>query len=247
MADADDIKEQEGQEEQKNPEAEKSDKKSKIARFLPWIIMVVVVLICAGAGFSVGRLFAGPGTPEADVSGSGADAQSLPDDLKADNGSADGSAKVWYYDLDPVVANLNEPTVTRYVRATLTLEMSPDMDVKKGTTFLDEKKPILINWLTVYLSSLALEDISSSSSLWTWSLAFISLRPIILESFSKILLPSLGFRSVRPKRSPWKVRCISITWGATDCHDRAASIMTMTSATSSTIRPIAPPRFMRRI
>ncbi len=162
MADADDIKEQEeqeGQEEQKKPEAEKSDKKSKIARFLPWIIMVVVVLICAGAGLSVGRLFAGSGTPE------GSDALSLTEDLKADNDSAEGSGKVWYYDLEPVVANLNEPTVTRYVRASLTLEMSADMDVKKGTAFLDEKKPILINWLTVYLSSLGLEDVRGDNNL----------------------------------------------------------------------------------
>ena len=182
MADADDIKEQEGQEEKKKPEAEKSDKKSKIARFLPWIIMVIVVLVCAGAGFSVGRLFAGPGTPEGAESDSGADTQSLTDDLKADNDSEDGSGKVWYYDLDPVVANLNEPTVTRYVSASLTLEMSPDMDVKKGTTFLDEKKPILINWLTVYLSSLSLEDIRGDKNLR-------SIQSHIRDAFNEKLFP----------------------------------------------------------
>lgn len=182
MADADDIKEQEGQEEQKNPEAEKSDKKSLIARFLPWIIMVVVVLICAGAGFSVGRLFAGSGTTEGAESDSGSDAQSLTEDLKADNGSADGSGKVWYYDLDPVVANLNEPTVTRYVRASLTLEMSADMDVDKGTIFLDEKKPILVNWLTVYLSSLALEDIRGDNNLR-------SIQSHIRDAFNEKLFP----------------------------------------------------------
>ena len=185
MADADDIKEQveqveqeeqEGQEEQKDPKAEKSDKKSLIARFLPWIIMVVVVLICAGAGFSVGRLFAGSDTPE------GADAQSLTDDLKADNDSAEGSGKVWYYDLDPVVANLNEPTVTRYVRASLTLEMSADMDVKKGTAFLNEKKPILINWLTVYLSSLSIEDVRGDKNLR-------SIQSHIRDAFNEKLFP----------------------------------------------------------
>jgi flagellar basal body-associated protein FliL len=182
MADADDIKEQEVQEEQKKPEAEKSDKKSKIARFLPWIIIVVVVLICTGAGFSIGRLFAGSGTPEGAGSDSGADAQNLTDDLKADNDSADGSAKVWYYDLDPVVANLNEPSVTRYVRASLTLEMSSDMDVEKGVVFLDEKKPILINWLTVYLSSLALEDIRGDKNLR-------SIQSQVCDAFNEKLFP----------------------------------------------------------
>ena len=191
MADADDIKEQkeqkepEGQqeqEEQKDPEAEKSDKKSLIARFLPWIILFVVVLICAGAGLSVGRLFAGSGTPEAAESGSESDASAQIEDLKADNDSAEDSGKVWYYDFDPVVANLNEPTVTRYVRASLTLEMSADMDVSKGTVFLDEKKPILINWLTVYLSSLGLEDIRGDNNLR-------SIQSHIRDAFNEKLFP----------------------------------------------------------
>ena len=191
MADTDDIKEQEeqeeqegqeGQEEQEDPKAEKSDKKSLIARFLPWIIMVVVVLICAGAGLSVGRLFGGSGTPEGAESGSESDATAQIEDLKADNGSAKDSAKVWYYDLGPVVANLNEPAITRYVRASLTLEMSADMDIKKGTAFLEEKKPILINWLTVYLSSLGLEDIRGDNNLR-------SIQSHIRDAFNEKLFP----------------------------------------------------------
>jgi flagellar basal body-associated protein FliL len=182
MADADDIKEQEGQEEQKDPKAEVSDKKSLIARFLPWIIIFVVVLICACAGLSVGRLFAGSGTPEGVETGPESVESAQIEDLKADNYSAKDSGKVWYYDLDPVVANLNEPTVTRYVRASLTLEMSADMDIKKGTAFLDEKKPILINWLTVYLSSLGLEDLRGDNNLR-------SIQSHIRDAFSEKLFP----------------------------------------------------------
>jgi flagellar basal body-associated protein FliL len=183
MADADDIKEQEEQEGQKDPKAKTSDKKSLIARFLPWIIMVVVVLICAGAGLSVGRLFAGSGKPEAAESDSGSNVSARIKDLKADNNSTKDTAKVWYYDLDPVMANLNEPTVTRYVRASLTLEMSADLDVKKGTAFLDEKKPILVNWLTVYLSSLSLEDIRGDNNLR-------SIQSHIRDAFSEKLFPN---------------------------------------------------------
>ena len=182
MADADDIKEQEEQEEQEDPKAEKSDNKSLIARFLPWIIIFVVVLICACAGLSVGRLFAGSGTPEGAESGSESGESAQIEDLKADNHSSKDSAKVWYYDLDPVVANLNEPTVTRYVRASLTLEMSAEMNVKKGTAFLDEKKPILINWLTVYLSSLGLEDIRGDNNLR-------SIQSHIRDAFNEQLFP----------------------------------------------------------
>ena len=191
MADADDIKEQEGQEEQvqqepqeeqQNPKAEKRDIKSLVVRLLPWIIMIVVVLICTGAGFRVGRLFAGSVTPHENVNDSGTNAQDLPDELETDTDSAEDSGKVWYYDLDPVVANLNEPTVTRYVRASLTFEMSADMDVKDGTAFLEEKKPILINWLTVYLSSLALEDIRGDKNLR-------SIQSHIRDAFNEQLFP----------------------------------------------------------
>jgi len=182
MADADDINEQEEQQVQEDAKTEMSDKKSLVTRFLPWIIIFVVVLICACAGLSVGRLFAGSGKSEAAEPGSESDASAQLKDLKADNESADDSAKVWYYDLDPVMANLNEPTVTRYVRASLTLEMSADMDVKKSTAFLDEKKPILINWLTVYLSSLGLEDIRGDKNLR-------SIQSQIRDAFNEKLFP----------------------------------------------------------
>jgi len=80
------------------------------------------------------------------------------------------------------VANLNEPSVTRFVRASLTLEMSAEMDVEKGTAFLDEKKPILINWLTVYLSSLGLEDIRGDKNLR-------SIQSHIRDAFNEKLFP----------------------------------------------------------
>ncbi|MHC4556818.1 MAG: flagellar basal body-associated FliL family protein [Planctomycetota bacterium] len=179
MADADDTKEQE---EQKDPEAEKSDKKSLVGRFLPWIIMAVVVSLCAGAGFSLGRLFAGSRTPQAAESDSGSDESAKTEDLKADDDSTEESTEVWYYDLDPVVANLNEPSVTRYVRASLTLEISSEVDKKKGSAFLDSKKPILINWLNVYLSSLSLEDIRGDKNLK-------SIQSQVREAFNEELFP----------------------------------------------------------
>jgi flagellar basal body-associated protein FliL len=188
MADADDIKEQEEpqeqeeQEEQKEPEAGKSAKKSLVARLVPWVIIIAVVGLCAGGGFSLGRLFAGSRMHQAADSDPNSAAASQVEDLKADNDSAKDSNKVWYYDLDPVIANLNEPTVTRYVRASLTLEMSSELDVKKGTEFLDEKKPILINWLTVYLSSLGLEDIRGDNNLRT-------IQSQIRDAFNEELFP----------------------------------------------------------
>ena len=151
MADEDDVKNQE-QEQKEDTKADSGDKKSSGGRLL-WIIMAVVVIVSAGAGFGLGRLFGSSQTDKADQSVEDGSAQSQ--DLKTD--STDLTAKEpqdnWYCDLEPVVANLNEPSVTRYVRVTLTLVMDSQVDQKKGTAFIEEKKPILTNWLTIYLAS----------------------------------------------------------------------------------------------
>jgi flagellar basal body-associated protein FliL len=183
MADETNTKEQEKvkePEKQENPKAEKTDKKTSIKRLLPWIVLGIAVAICAGAGFGIGRLFAGSGADKP--------AQSAPQDqsTKAENLKATGSAdaqKIWYYDLEPIVANLNVPNVTRYIRAALTLEMDPEMDEKKGKSFLDEKKPVLTNWLAIYLAGLGLEDIRGDRNLK-------SIQSQILDVFNEKLFPN---------------------------------------------------------
>ena len=176
MADVDEAKEQ------PEAEAEKGDKKSFIGRFLPWIIVGVVVVVSAGAGFGLGRLLAGPEAPPVSEVGPEADQADQTQDLSPDGGSAADSGKVWYYDLDPVIANLNEPGVSRYVRASFTLEMSPETDEKKGAAFLDEKKPILTDMLFVYLSGLSLRDVQGDKNLK-------SVQSCIRELFNEKLFP----------------------------------------------------------
>jgi flagellar basal body-associated protein FliL len=168
--------------EQESPAAEQGAKKSLIGRLLPWVILATVVLSCAGAGFGLGRLFAGSRMPEAPKSATKPAESKSTEDLGAHSDSASDAQKSWYYDLDPVVANLNEPSVTRYVRATFTLEISSELDKKKGTAFLEEKKPILINWLTVYLSSLRLDDIRGDKNLR-------SIQSHVCEAFNEKLFP----------------------------------------------------------
>jgi len=175
-----DKKEEKKQEKQEAAKTETGDKKSLIGRLLPGAIMAVVVVSLAGAGFTLGRLFAGSGepqTPEASEQNQSAQV----DNLEA-KGSAADTQKTWYYDLEPVVANLNVTDVTRYVRASLTLEISADIDQKKGTEFLKEKKPILTNWLTVYLASLGLEDIRGDMNLKR-------IQSQVLDAFNEKLFP----------------------------------------------------------
>jgi len=165
---------------QGNPKAEKAGKKTSFKQLLPWIILGAAVVVFAGLGFGLGRLLAGPDT-EQTTTPSGQSQQTETENLKAD-ASSKSEQKIWYYDLEPVIANLDEPNVTRYVRAVLTLEMSPEMDAKKGKDFLDEKKPILTNWLAIYLASLSLEDIRGERNLK-------SIQAQVLDAFNERLFP----------------------------------------------------------
>ena len=171
-------------EEIKNPEAEGGGgKKSFIGKLLPWAILVVVVIFCAGAGFGLGRIFAGSRIQDTGISESQQDKTGQNENKNANDNSDSDSDDVWYYDLDPVVANLNEPSVTRYVSATLTLQLSASWDQKKGVEILEQKKPILINWLTVYLSGLTLEDIRGDRNLK-------SIQATICQAFNDTLFPN---------------------------------------------------------
>jgi len=157
-----------------NAEPKKSNKD-----FIRWIIIAAVVAFCAGAGFGLGKVLGGakgtePPKPTQENN-------STTPDLKADT-PPKGDEKVWYYDLDPVVANLNEPSVSRYVRASLVLAISSSADQKKTTAFIEKKKPILTNWLNIYLASLSIEDIRGERNLRR-------IQAQVLDKFNEQLFP----------------------------------------------------------
>ncbi len=174
-----------GEEQEKSGErAEKTDRKASTGGILQWVITAAAVLLFAVAGFGLGRLLKGsppPDTPDQDESSQQIEPDQIQDLLVVDS-SAD-SEKNWYYDkLGPVVANLDVPGVTRYVRAALTLEISPEVDQKKGEIYLEQKKPLLKDWLTIYLASLSLEDIRGDRNLKR-------IQSQILDSFNEKLFP----------------------------------------------------------
>jgi flagellar FliL protein len=150
------MAEQENIEKNKDPVLEAPKAQGSLAPVLPWLMPAVVVIVFAAGGFLVGRAF---GTRGQTQNTSGAEAGNpaepvVPEEpaLKA------GTGQSWYYDLDPVVVNLNDPGVTRYVRISLTLEVSNTMDEKEGKPFLDQKKPLMKHWLTLFLSNQTIED-----------------------------------------------------------------------------------------
>ena len=157
----------------KPADAKPADKEKKKS-MLPWIIIAVIIGVSAGAGLGLARLFAGgqkaqPAEAEsaqAETDQSEAPKAAEAEKPKSGHGGGEGGKKegskyaageIWYFDLEPVVANLNEPGATRYVRATLTLEMSPELTPDKGTSMLTVKKPLLTNLLTIYLAGLSVE------------------------------------------------------------------------------------------
>jgi flagellar FliL protein len=148
---------------QKDTEENKEKAKPGLGRFLPWIIAAAVILLCAGIGFALGRIVSGRGPGQIPEP---AQQTQLPQtQIPATAESSADSEDTWYYELEPVVANLNEPGVTRYVRVALTLEINSDLPTKKGGPFLDQKKPLLKNWLTLYLANQTLEDIRGETNL----------------------------------------------------------------------------------
>jgi len=152
------------------------------AGLMIWAVLGVVVVSCSAAGLFLGRLLAA--SAKAPQSSSAVEQQPIePPNEPQPTGQIDKNAKTWYYDLEPVVANLNEPSVTRYVRAIVTLEISPELDQKTGAALLEEKKPIITDWLTVYLSSLTLEDIRGDRNLRR-------IQSQILDAFNETLFPN---------------------------------------------------------
>lgn len=158
---------------------EKIEEKASRCGIFPWILMFVIVLF-AGAGFIFGRFFPGSRTPET-VQHSHEDKSAQLEYLKAE-GSTKDFQKAWYYDLEPVVANLDEPGTTRYVRVTITLAISPQVDKLKGGAFLDEKKPLMTNCLTLYLASLSIADARGDMNLKR-------IQSQILDTFNEKLFP----------------------------------------------------------
>jgi flagellar basal body-associated protein FliL len=150
------------------PAAEEKGAGKAKSSVLPYIIVAVVVLACAGAGVGLGLLFAGGGKagPAPVEPAPAAEEVKAEEPKKAERPAKDKQpeaqkpgkpGEVWYYDLDPVVANLNEPGATRYVRAALTLEMSPAIAPDKGAALLAQKKPLLTNLMTIYLAGLSVD------------------------------------------------------------------------------------------
>jgi len=152
--------------------------KGPIAKFLPWVIVGVAVIVFAAGGFLVGRLFGTRGQAQTASAG-----QSSQETALKDLEPAADQDEGWYYELEPAVANLNEPGVTRYVRITLTLNVTKAWVEEEAKLFLDQKKPLLKHWLTLYLANQTIEDTRGEKNL-------VRLQANIRDIFNQGLFPN---------------------------------------------------------
>ena len=170
-------------------EEKKTDIKPAGSKLMPIIIIAVVVIVCLGGGFLIGRMIlSGPASAKAASTGEETPAKESHAEKpkekekektkekekgkEGEKGHSKEQAKTpsdgttpWVFELEPVIANLDEPGVTRYVRVTLILEMNPAFDQGKGTAMLEEKKALLRDWLTIYLAGCTLEETRGSKNL----------------------------------------------------------------------------------
>lgn len=166
----------------KEDDGKKDDKKEKKSGggMLGWIIMGLVVVVFAAGGYGLSMVLAKSNAP-ADTGETAVEEDPAEKINKLLNANAT-DAKPWNYELDAVVANLDEPGVTRFIRTTVILEMAAEMDVTLGTTFLEEKVPYMIDWMTTYLAGLTIEEVRGSQNQ-------SKIKTQIRENFNEILFP----------------------------------------------------------
>jgi len=147
------------------------------------ILCAAVAFLAAGAGYGVAVLTTGT-TPLAPASAQAGEApvpgEDEPAAAAADEPGAEAETFL-YKDLDPITVNLNEPRLARYVHASVTLGIRED-EFNDVSPQVDARTNVLRDWLTVYLTSLTLDDVRGPENL-------NRIRREILDAFNTELWP----------------------------------------------------------
>ncbi len=189
MAEEETKQKEEVKQEQPQAQAEHDNNKGQL---MQWAIMAAVIMTLAVAGFFLGGKMGYVPKPEKiefQVQSTGETRLDL-----LTNDQTKTPSEGWYYDLEPVATNLSDPGSTRYVRAVLTLEVSPEVDKAKGTQFLDERKPVIANILNIYFAGLTIEDINSDKDMKRIQYELLEIFNDTLYKDSKPLIREVLFR-----------------------------------------------------
>jgi flagellar basal body-associated protein FliL len=159
----------------------KSEAKPGSSGKMVWIVMAGVAVGSAVCGFGISKLSANtslnvfrPATEEKPTAA---------EEIKLTIEKASGKESPWYCKLEPVVANLDEPGALRYIRLAVFLEMDGSAEQEQCQKFIDSKKPLLNNWMQLYLAGRSLEEVKGDKYLKT-------MQAQMLEGFNQILFPN---------------------------------------------------------
>jgi flagellar basal body-associated protein FliL len=147
---------------------------------ITWLILVAVIVAGSTGGFALSQLIGGPAVGADGQSDTQEDVDPIEEILAVDQS---GKSSWLFEDLEAVLANLDEPGVSRYVRVLVTLELSPELDEEKGRAYLAEKKVILRDWMTTYFAGLSLEDVRGSRN-------HTRIKEEVQTQFNDILFPN---------------------------------------------------------
>jgi flagellar basal body-associated protein FliL len=171
------MAEQKQEQTEEQPQPQTSSSGSGLTLYA-WLILGAVTLAGSTGGFALSQLIGGTTPTDLEVVDEAADQDDAINAMLAEQ----ADQMPWVEEFEPVLANLDEPGVTRYVRVTITLEMSSELDEIKGREFLGTKKMLVRDWMTTYLAGLSLEDVRGSRNL-------NRIKKDVLEECNKMLFP----------------------------------------------------------
>ncbi len=172
------VKEDEAKEQNSEETASSSSK----ANIVMWAILATVVLIGFSGGYGAARIFASSEQQAEEVA---AQQQEEEEKAKLEEPLVEPTKEEensWEFPLDTVIANLDEPGVTRYVRAALILRISNDLPEAEYKAVLESKKSELVDWLYSYMAGLSLEDVQGTRNLERFKLE-------VQKNFNDLLFP----------------------------------------------------------
>ncbi len=161
--------------ESKEQSAEETVSNSSKVNIVMWAILATVVLIGFSGGYGAAKIFASPEPQVENV----VEEEKVEEPLVEPTQEEDNS---WEFSLDTVIANLDEPGVTRYVRATLLLRISNDLPEAEYRETLESKRSELVDWLYSYMAGLSLEDVQGTRNLERFKLE-------VQKNFNDLLFP----------------------------------------------------------
>ena len=132
---------------EENEEPDTTEKKPGLIGKL--IIWGVIFAMGAGAGFAAPMLTSGSSVHNSVNPGvAGVELMDFPEPVD----------EIAFIEFDDVVANLNDPRASRYLNCSLSLQVSKSQ-VEKLTKLVEEKNPLLKNWLIAHIRDKTLEKV----------------------------------------------------------------------------------------